>query len=63
MSDEQQKKWYRVNLSVTGGEMRMLWKIGTQLMEKRNAAPPSVSRLIRLCIYEAAAARGIKEEE
>lgn len=63
MNDNDGKKWYRVNLSVTGGEMRMLWKIGTQLMESTNAAPPSISRLIRLCIYEAAAARGIKEEQ
>lgn len=59
MTDEQ-KKWYRVNLSVTAAEMRLLWQIGVQLMERTETAPPSIGRLIRLCIIEAARARGLE---
>ena len=60
---EQTKKWYRQNISITEGEMRALWEIGLQLMKSKAGAPPSISRIIRLCIIEAAAARGIRMEE
>lgn len=62
MTDEQ-KKWYRVNLSITAAEMRLLWKIGVQLMERTETAPPSIGRLIRLCIIESARARGLDTDK
>ena len=56
------KKWLRVNLSITPGEMRALWQIGAQIMAEPVGAP-TISGLIRLCIIEAARARGISVEE
>lgn len=56
------KKWLRVNLSITPGEMRALWQIGAQIMANPTGAP-TIGGLIRLCIIEAAQARGISVEE